>query len=190
MDVTDGSSLHLQLVEEVETEAVEVEVKLVSAEVLREARNQLIQAKMEEERVKEEQEKACKQVVDDLVIEMVEEVAIEEIGVVEKEKELQKHLAMAECVMDNMMENILALLVDETATQVLASLEAEIQLKVDSQVERLTRRRLLHCFREWRRLASRGSRQRNTVKILLHSGKFTSFSDLGSQLPPCACVND
>ena len=45
--------LALQLVEEMESEAVKSEVKIVSAEVLREARNQLIQAKMEEERVKE-----------------------------------------------------------------------------------------------------------------------------------------
>ena len=161
--------------QEVESEAVEGEVKLVSAEVLREARNQLIQAKMEEERLKEEQEEACEEVVADMVIEMVKEVAIEEIEVVEKRKELQKYLAMAECVMENMMENALELLVDETATQVLTSMEEEISLKVDSQVERLTRRRLLRCFKEWRRLASRGSRQRNTVKIYRHRGEIYIF---------------
>ena len=175
VDVTDGSCLHLQLVEELESEAVEAEVKIVSAEVLRQARNQLIQAKMEEERVKAEQEEACEEVVADMVIDMVKEVAMEEIEVVEKRKELQKHLAMAECVMEKMMENTLELLVDETATQVLASMEEEISLKVESQVEKLTRRRLLRCFKEWRRLASRGSRQRNTVKIYRHCSKIYTF---------------
>ena len=111
-----------------------------------------------------------------MVIDMVKEVAMEEIEVVEKRKELQKHLAMAECVMENMMENTLELLVDETATQVLASMEAEISLKVESQVEKLTRRRLLRCFKEWRRLASRGSRQRNTVKIYRHCGEIIFLS--------------
>ena len=150
-----------------ELEAVEGEAKVVSAEVLREARNQLIKAKMEEERLKEEQEEACEEVVADLVIAMIKEVAFEEIEVVEKRKELQKHLAMAECVMDNMMEDTLDLMVDETASQVLNSMEEERKLKVESQLERLSRRRLLRCFKEWRRLASRGSRQRNTVIILL-----------------------
>ena len=84
---------------------------------------------------------------------------------VEKRKVLEKHLAMAECVTEDLIDNTLELLVDETATQVLASMEEERQLKVDSQLERLSRRRLLRCFKEWRRLASRGSRQRNTVKI-------------------------
>ena len=45
-----------------------------------------IQAKMEEERLKEEQEEACEEVVADLVIELVKEVGIEEIEGVEIEK--------------------------------------------------------------------------------------------------------
>jgi len=81
----------------------------------------------------------------------------------QKRKVLEKHLAMAECLTENLIENTLELLVDETATQVIASVEEERQLRVDSQLERFSRRRLLRCFKEWRRLASRGSRQRNTV---------------------------
>ena len=167
MTITDATDVfRLQLTEEVVQEVVEEEVKKVSAEALREARNRLIQAKMEEERLKEEQQTACEEVVTNMVVEIIQEVAVEEIEVVMKRKELHRHLAMAECVMENIMESALEMLVSDTATEILNSLEEERELKIKSQVERLSRRRLLRSFKEWRRLASRGSRQRNAVKTL------------------------
>ena len=115
-------------------EVRQVEAKTISAEVLREARNELIKAKMEEERLKEEQETACAEVVDDLVNQLVEEVAVEEIEVVEQRKKLHRYLAMAECVLDDVLADTLAVLTEETSAQVLTSLEEERELKVKGQV--------------------------------------------------------
>ena len=124
----------LQLVEEMAEEVIQVESKAISAEVLREARNDLIKAKMEEERLKEEQEAACAEVVDDLVSQLVEEVAVEEMEVVEQRKKLHRYLAMAECVMGDVLGDTLAVLIEDTAAQVLTSLEEERELKVKGQV--------------------------------------------------------
>ena len=126
--------LCLQLLEEMAEEVIQVESKTISAEVLREARNELIKAKMEEERLKEEQEAACVEVVDDLVNQLVEEVAVEEMEVVEQRKKLHRYLAMAECVLDDVMADTLAVLIEDTAAQVLTSLEEERELKVKGQV--------------------------------------------------------
>ena len=124
----------MQLLEEMAEEVIQVESKTISAEVLREARNELIKAKMEEERLKEEQEAACVEVVDDLVNQLVEEVAVEEMEVVEQRKKLHRYLAMAECVLDDVMADTLAVLIEDTAAQVLTSLEEERELKVKGQV--------------------------------------------------------
>ena len=115
-------------------DVIQVEAKTISAEVLREARNELIKAKMEEERLKEEQETACAEVVDDLVSQLVGEVAVEEMEVVEQRKKLHRYLAMAECVLDDVLADTLAVLTEETSAQVLTSLEEERELKVKGQV--------------------------------------------------------
>ena len=87
-----------------------------------------------EERLKEEQETACAEVVDDLVSQLVEEVAVEEMEVVEQRKKLHRYLAMAECVLDDVLGATLAVLTEETSAQVLTSLEEERELKVKGQV--------------------------------------------------------
>ena len=89
---------------------------------------------MEEERLKEEQEAACAEVVDDLVNQLVEEVAVEEMEVVEQRKKLHRYLAMAECVLGDVIGDTLSVLIEDTAAQVLTSLEEERELKVKGQV--------------------------------------------------------
>ena len=150
--------------ERVEESCVAGMVEEVAATCLREARNSLIAAKMEEEERREEQEEACVELVAGMVGELVEELAGQEMAEVGRRRELQRHLAVAEPVLEGVLSETLAPLVSDVARDVL---EAAVQGRgaaLEQLGARMTARQLRRCFTEWRRQASRSSRQRAAVR--------------------------
>ena len=95
--------------------------------------------------------------------ELVEELAGQEMAEVGRRRELHKYLAVAEPVVEGVVRETLAPLVSDVARGVLKAAVQWRGAALEQLRARMTARQLRRCFSEWRRQASRSSRQRAAV---------------------------
>ena len=172
----------LKLLRALESEFVEEILQTIAGEALREKRNELIAKKLEESERAEQQAELCTEIVNGWVESLVRDFCQEEMVRVKEQRKLNKFLEHAEPLVENILELVVLEEVESVARLAVVESKKESEEKVETFRKKLRRKLMMKMFSEWRRLARKSARQRETILNFPPSVSALSCQEQNSRL--------
>ena len=158
-----NKEISVPLLGALQNEFVEDLIRSVAMEALKEKKNELLTKKLQESEKAEKEAELCSEIIWSWVETLVRDICQEEMTEVVKQRKLNKFLIHAEPIASQIIENVIMKDLEDIAKLAVVECEKEAEEKIKIFTNKIRTKKLVGVLREWRRLARKSARQRETI---------------------------
>lgn len=166
-----------QIIDEMETEIIQDLCKIVATDAIKEEKNLELQRRIRKEEIMSTAEDLSNEVTEEVVTELVSQVAVEEMKIHEQNIKIQKQISFAPDIWEEIRNEI----VESELLKIADSAIEEARVYRASLVERMRDNNLLtlqrKCFMAWRHYVAKLQKQKNTLANFPSTPSFKSIAE-------------
>ena len=171
------SNIVVEIVDDFTNEITEDISKKVAMEALAEEKNQEIERRLRKEEMMNAAEAASNDIVDEVSQEMIEKVAQDEMIMYENNLKIQRNIAMAPSVWEDICESVISAETVSVAKLVMSEAIAHRENLVEEMRQRRMRELKRKSFNAWRLYVNKVQKQKNTLANFPSAPSFKSIAE-------------
>ena len=171
------SNVVVEIVDDFTNEITEDISKKVAMEALAEEKNQEIERRLRKEEMMSAAENVSNDIVDEVSQEMIEQVAHDEMKMYEKNVKIQRNIAMAPSVWEDICESVISAEAVSVAKLAMSEAMAHRENLIEEMRQRRLRKLKRKSFNAWRLYVNKVQKQKNTLANFPSAPSFKSIAE-------------